>query len=110
MSNADTIAATPQPPYYAVIFTSVRTPGDHGYVAMAERMVEVARGMPGFLGVESAREGLGITVCYWDSLAAIAAWKAHSEHEHAQRLGKEKWYQSFRLRVALVERDDSPRV
>lgn len=107
MSETQTIAATPQPPYYAVIFTSLRTPGDNGYGAMADRMVEIAKDMPGFLGVESARDGLGITVCYWESLATIAAWKAHAEHQEAQRLGKEKWYAAFRTRIALVERDDN---
>jgi heme-degrading monooxygenase HmoA len=113
MSGDATIAATPKPPYYAVIFTSLRTPGDNGYGAAAERMVEIARTMPGFLGVESAREGqetggLGITVCYWDSLAAIAIWKAHAEHQEAQRRGKAEWYASYRTRIAKVERDDAP--
>jgi len=108
MSETQTIAKTPKPPYYAVIFTSLRTPGDNGYDAAANRMVEIAQGMPGFLGVESARDGLGLTVCYWDSLSSIKAWKAHAEHQAAQRKGKEMWYASYRTRIALVERDDSP--
>ena len=101
------IAATPEPPYLAVIFSSQRTPGDEGYGAMAERMVELAREQPGFLGVESARdaEGFGITVSYWRDEAAIAAWKAQGEHAMAQRLGWEKWYASFRVRVCRVERE-----
>ncbi|HEX9009898.1 MAG TPA: antibiotic biosynthesis monooxygenase [Holophagaceae bacterium] len=100
------IAATPEPPYYAVIFTSQRTEGDQGYAAMAERMVELARQQPGFLGVESARdpEGFGITVSYWRDEASIAAWKAHAEHAVAQRLGRERWYGAFALRVCRVER------
>ena len=99
------IAVTPAPPYYAVIFTSLRTAGDNGYGEMAQRMVDVAQTMPGFLGVESARSELGITVCYWDSLEAIAAWKAHAEHQEAQRRGKQEWYSAFRTRVCKVERD-----
>jgi len=101
------IAATPEPPYLAVIFSSQRTPGDEGYGAMAERMVELAREQPGFLGVESARdaEGFGITVSYWRDEAAIATWKAHGEHAVAQHLGWEKWYASFQLRVCRVERE-----
>lgn len=100
------IAATPEPPYYAVIFSSQRTEGDQGYAAMAERMVELARQQPGFLGVESARdlEGFGITVSYWRDEASIAAWKAHAEHALAQRLGRERWYGAFALRVCRVER------
>ncbi|HEX9010902.1 MAG TPA: antibiotic biosynthesis monooxygenase, partial [Holophagaceae bacterium] len=100
------IAATPEPPYYAVIFTSQRTDGDQGYAAMAERMVELARQQPGFLGVESARdpEGFGLTVSYWRDEASIAAWKAHAEHAVAQRLGRERWYGAFALRVCRVER------
>ncbi|MBL8644781.1 MAG: antibiotic biosynthesis monooxygenase [Rhodospirillaceae bacterium] len=105
MSSESAIAATPQPPYYAVIFTSLRTPGDDGYGAMADRMVEIAQTMPGFLGVESAREGLGITVCYWQTLESIAAWKAEAEHEAAQKLGREKWYAAYHTRIARVERD-----
>jgi heme-degrading monooxygenase HmoA len=99
------IAKTPEPPYYAVIFTSLRTAGDNGYGQMADRMVELASQQPGYLGVETAREGLGITVSYWASLEAIAAWKAVAAHQVAQRLGKEKWYSEFRLRVCRVERD-----
>jgi heme-degrading monooxygenase HmoA len=99
------IAQTPQPPYYAVIFTSLRTEGDNGYDQMAQRMVELAMQQPGYLGLETAREGLGITVSYWDSLEAITNWKAQSAHLVAQRLGKEKWYASFQLRVCRVERD-----
>ncbi|WIL21095.1 antibiotic biosynthesis monooxygenase [Geothrix sp.] len=100
------IAPAPEPPYLAVIFSSQRTEGDQGYGAMAERMVELAREQPGFLGVESARdaEGFGITVSYWQDEAAIANWKAHAEHAVAQRLGWDRWYAEFQLRVCRVER------
>jgi heme-degrading monooxygenase HmoA len=99
-------ATTPEPPYYAVIFTSTRTEVDEGYGAMSEKMVELASGQPGFLGVESARgtDGLGITVSYWDSEEAIANWRRHAEHRIAQSQGKEKWYSGFVTRVAKVER------
>ena len=99
------IANTPEPPYYAVIFSSHRAEGDDGYGDMAGRMVELAAEQPGFLGFESAREGLGITVSYWESLESIASWKSNSEHSEAQRLGHEKWYSEFRVRVARVERE-----
>lgn len=98
-------ANTPEPPYYAVIFTSLRTEGDQGYGAMAERMVALAAQQPGFLGAESVRDGLGITVSYWADLESIAAWKQQAEHLQAQRLGRERWYADFRVRIARVERD-----
>ena len=100
------IAATPEPPYLAVIFSNQRTEWDRGYAVMAARMVELAQIQPGFLGVESARdeEGFGITVSYWRDEASIAAWKANAEHAVAQRLGWEQWYAAFRLRVCRVER------
>ncbi len=69
------IATTPEPPYYAVIFTSIRTEGDNGYSAMANKMVELASQQPGFLGLESAREDVGITVSYWKDLDSIKKWK-----------------------------------
>jgi heme-degrading monooxygenase HmoA len=99
-------ANTPAPPYYAVIFTSRRTAVDEGYDAVSDRMLELARQQPGFLGVESARgaDGLGITVSYWVSEEAIAAWKAHAEHRVAQANGRNKWYEHFETRVARVER------
>jgi heme-degrading monooxygenase HmoA len=99
-------AKTPQPPYYAVIFTSTRTAIDEGYGVMADRMVELAAQQPGFLGVESTRaaDGLGITVSYWASEDAIRAWHAHAEHRIAQLGGRRKWYQHFETRVARVER------
>jgi heme-degrading monooxygenase HmoA len=99
------IAATPPAPYYAVIFTSLRTDVDAGYGAMAEHMVELAAQQPGFLGVESAREGLGITVSYWESLEAIRAWKANAEHLVAQQTGRSDWYRQYKTRIARVERD-----
>ncbi|HXZ07906.1 MAG TPA: antibiotic biosynthesis monooxygenase [Paraburkholderia sp.] len=99
------IAETGATPYYAVIFTSIRTSGDNGYGNMAEAMVEAASKQPGFLGVESAREELGITVSYWDSLESIAAWKRDSAHLMAQKLGREQWYEAYKTRICRVERD-----
>lgn len=99
------IADTPDPPYYAVIFSAIRTDGDNGYRAMAERMFELAARQKGFLGVETAREDLGITVSYWDSVEAIRNWKRDAEHREAQRLGREVWYATFKVRVSRVERD-----
>jgi len=99
------IADTPAPPYYAVIFSSHRTEGDNGYSEMAERMAQLASRQPGYLGMESAREGLGITVSYWESLEAIRNWKKNAEHQEAQRLGHQVWYSSFRVRVAKVEQE-----
>lgn len=101
------IAPTPPPPYYAVIFTSTRTEGDNGYGAMAERMVALAAKQPGFLGAESARNEVGITVSYWKDLESIRAWKANAEHLEAQRLGHAQWYSAFTTRIAKVERDYS---
>jgi heme-degrading monooxygenase HmoA len=103
----DVPATTPQPPYYAVVFSSRRTANDPaGYEAMAERMVELARSMPGFLGVESVRgaDGFGITVSYWDSEENIRRWQAHPEHLCAQAAGRGQWYARYELRVCRVER------
>ena len=99
-------APTPQPPYYAAIFTSQRTAGDQGYGAMADRMLELAGQQPGYLGAESVRDaqGFGITVSYWTSEAAIRDWKQHAEHQVAQAQGHARWYQHFELRIAKVER------
>jgi len=101
------LAKTPKPPYYAVIFTSQRTEGDRGYEVMAARMEELAARQPGFLGIESARglDGFGITVSYWSSEDAIAAWKAHLEHKPAQQAGQRVWYADYQIRVAKVERE-----
>ncbi len=99
-------AKTPEPPYYAVIFTNQRRAGDDGYAETADRMVELASQQPGFLGAESVRgtDGLGITVSYWASEETIAAWKANAEHSLARQKGREHWYAGFELRVAKVER------
>lgn len=99
------IASTPEPPYYAVIFTSERTEGDNGYGEMATKMVELASEQEGFLGIESARDGLGITVSYWRDLSSIAKWKANTDHLVAQRKGRSDWYTAFKTRIAKVERD-----
>jgi len=99
-------ASTPEPPYYAVIFTSQRTASDDGYEAMAQAMYELALKRPGCLGAESTRgeEGLGITVAYFVDEASIRAWQQNARHLVAQRLGKERWYSHYEVRVAKVER------
>lgn len=98
------LAQTPTPPYYSVIFTSIRTEGDNGYAEMADRMVELARQQEGFLGVESARNEIGITVSYWRDLESIRKWKENLEHSTAREKGKEMWYKSYDIRIALVEK------
>lgn len=100
-------AATPEPPYYAVIFTAQRTEGDAGYEAMAEAMMRLALQQPGCLGAESVRDetGLGITVSYFTDEASLVAWKKDARHLVAQRAGRERWYSHYKLRVAKVERD-----
>ncbi|GAA4941482.1 antibiotic biosynthesis monooxygenase family protein [Actinoplanes utahensis] len=102
------IAATPEPPYVAVIFTSLRTEGDQGYAAMAAAMERLAERQPGYLGIESAREETGITVSYWVDQAAARAWKDVAAHLVAQQRGREIWYRDYRVRVATVERDYGP--
>ena len=99
------IIQTPQPPYYAVIFTSLKDPEDQGYEAMSNRMVELVSKQEGFLGFESARETLGITVSYWKDENSIRRWKADLEHREAQELGKSLWYKAYKIRIAKVERD-----
>lgn len=105
--NDVAFAALPPPPYWAVMFSSHRSDGDAaGYGEAAEHMVALARQQVGFIGVESARDadGFGITVSYWDSEAAIAAWRAHAEHAAVRATGRRDWYTHFRVRVARVER------
>ena len=100
-------ADLPPPPYHAVIFSSLRNGADEaGYQTAATRMLELAAQQPGYLGAESARdaEGFGITVSYWDSEAAIAAWKQQAEHAAVRAHGRSHWYDHFELRVAKVER------
>lgn len=92
-----------KPPYYAVIFTSVRTDVEQGYAEMANLMVEMAKQQKGFIGVESARNEIGITVSYWKDLESIKNWKNNVDHLQAQRMGKQKWYVSYKVRIALVE-------
>ena len=98
------IAATPAEPCYAVIFTSRRSQPDEGYDAMAQAMEKLAAQQPGYLGAESARSEIGITVSYWDSLESIRAWKENAAHQVAQHSGRQKWYAEYQVRICLVER------
>lgn len=108
----DPLANTPEPPYYAVIFTSTASTDSLGYGSAAARMLDLAAQQPGYLGVESASErgdggqpdGCSITVSYWESEGAIAAWKAETEHSEARDEGRARWYDGYELRVAKVER------
>ncbi|HET9058508.1 MAG TPA: antibiotic biosynthesis monooxygenase [Acidimicrobiales bacterium] len=102
---SDGIARTPEPPYVAVVFTSVRTALDTGYQAMARAMEDLASSQDGFLGIESARDGIGITVSYWRDEDAARAWKAVAAHLVAQERGRRDWYAGYRVRVATVTRE-----
>jgi heme-degrading monooxygenase HmoA len=92
-------------PYYAVIFTSVQTQDTEGYAEMAQLMEDLAKQQPGYLGLEHASEELAITISYWESLEAIANWKANLDHLDAQKQGKERWYEWYKTRICLVERE-----
>jgi heme-degrading monooxygenase HmoA len=94
-------------PYYAVIFTSKRTSLDDGYGEMAQKMIDLAKEQMGFLGVDSARNEIGITVSYWESLTAISNWKNNMDHLDAQEKGKQKWYENYTVRIAKVEKEYS---
>ena len=99
-------AQTPKPPYYAVIFTSILADTNtDDYQKMSQAMSDLAIKQDGFLGLESAREQLGITVSYWKDLESIQKWKTNLSHLHAQKLGKEKWYEYYQIRIAKVERE-----
>jgi len=99
------VAKTPTPPYYAVIFTSLKTNIEEGYAQMADWMLELAQQQDGYLGMETAREELGITVSYWRDLASIKKWKQHADHQWAQARGRAQWYRHYKTRIAKVERD-----
>lgn len=94
-----------KPPYYAVIFTSLKSTNENGYAEMAQRMDELAKQQPGYIGIESARDEIGITVSYWESLDAIADWKSNADHLFAQQRGKTDWYSWYKVRICLVERE-----
>lgn len=99
------IAQTPATPYYAVIFSSVKNDVTIGYDDMAAEMMELAAKQSGFLGAESARNELGITVSYWQSIESIKSWKANARHLMAQKQGREAWYARYKVRICLVEHD-----
>ena len=99
------IADTPKPPYYAVIFTSWRQDGDYGYAETAGKMVKLASEQTGFLGIETTRDGVGITVSYWQDMESIRNWSRNAEHMKAKQQGKDIWYETFRTRIAKVEKD-----
>jgi len=91
--------------YYAVIFTNLQTKDTEGYAEMAEKMESLAKQQPGYIGMEHARDELAITISYWESLEAIANWKANLDHLDAQQQGREKWYQWYKTRICRVERE-----
>lgn len=99
------IAKTPKTPYYSVIFTSLRTDGDNDYGITAQKMEELAEQQEGYLGIESARQELGITVSYWQTLEAIKKWKLQVDHTEAREKGRTTWYKHFKVRICKVERD-----
>ena len=99
------ISITPKPPYYAVIFSTLRTTVDEGYMETTNRMEALAKQQEGYLGLESARNKIGITVSYWKSLDAILKWRNNAEHTLAREKGKELWYKKYQLRICKVERE-----
>ncbi|MDJ0644409.1 MAG: antibiotic biosynthesis monooxygenase [Flavobacteriaceae bacterium] len=99
------IANTPPPPYYAVIFSTLRTEIDKGYLETARHMEELAKQQEGYLGIESVRTDLGVTISYWKSLDAITKWKHNAQHKLAREKGRKLWYKAYKLRICKVERD-----
>ena len=102
------LAQTPKPPYYAVVFSSQRTENDaDGYAEMSDRMFALAAQQPGYLGVEAvhSEDGFGMTVSYWESLDSIRKWRAQAEHKIAQQQGRTTWYEHYKLRICLVEKE-----
>ncbi|GAA6167571.1 antibiotic biosynthesis monooxygenase family protein [Sessilibacter corallicola] len=97
------LAETPEPPYYAVIFASIKIEEDQGYAETSARMIELAKKQPGFIGMDSARVDVGVTVSYWQDLASIKQWKQNAEHQVAQAFGREQWYSRYKIRIAKVE-------
>lgn len=100
------IAKTPEPPYYAVIFTSIRSHNNEGYSETANRMMEQASKQDGFLGIETAHDDVGITISYWKDMESIKNWKKNPEHKLAQEKGIKEWYKYFSTRITKVERDN----
>lgn len=94
-----------KPPYYAVIFTTLLTDNLINYEKTAKQMEELAEKQDGYLGIESARKEIGITVSYWESLEAITNWKNNIEHTEAREKGREQWYKQYQLRICKVERE-----
>ncbi len=112
--SSSKIASTPEPPYYAVIFTSRRTAVDDGYKKIGEKMFQLAEQQAGFIGFESfpsigegtsGEENLSCTISYWEDAEAIQNWKSNVDHMAAQETGKENWYEEYKVRVSKVERD-----
>jgi heme-degrading monooxygenase HmoA len=98
-----------EPPYYAVVFTSTRTRDQSGYAETAERMEELVKGVPGFLGMDQAWRpgGPAITVGYFRDAEAIERWRTDVEHLAAQERGRAEWYENYTLHIAKVERSHS---
>ena len=92
-------------PYYAVIFTSIQTENIEDYSEMANLMETLAKQQSGFLGIESARNEIGITVSYWQNLENIKNWKANLDHLIAQKKGRQQWYSYYKVRICKVERE-----
>ena len=93
------------PPYYAVVFTTILSDDLSGYNDMANRMEELAKQQEGYLGMESARSEVGITVSYWRSLESITKWKNNLLHVEAREKGRKQWYKKYQLRICKVERE-----
>ena len=99
------ISNTPSPPYYAVIFSSIRTKDNKGYAKMNSLMNELALQQKGFMGMENANSDIGISISYWSDLEAIKLWKENLAHQKAQVEGQKTWYRQYKVRIAKVERD-----
>lgn len=92
-------------PYYAVIFTSLLHETDEEYIGLDEILIEKATASGGFLGMDSARSELGISISYWKTLEDIKKWRENFDHIDAMTKGKQKWYERYNVRICLVERN-----
>ena len=95
---------------YAVIFEVYPSEsGKSKYLDIASELRKFLLDRPGFISIERfqsfSEEGKILSLSFWEDEESIEAWRNLLEHRNAQQLGKDKLFNSYRIRVAEVVRD-----
>ncbi len=90
------------------VFRSRLKPGVRDdYVALVDRMTEIAQTMPGYISHKGffADDGERVTIVEFEHEEGLRAWRLNPEHIATQKLARKKYYTEYHVQVCTLDRE-----